>query len=71
MLEVTLAQHVADYRIWLTFSDGTLGIVDLRAELWGPVFDPLRDHGVFRSFEVSGVLHTVRWQDDADFASEF
>ena len=71
MLEVTAAEYVEGYRIRVSFNNGESGIVDLEAALWGPVFEPLRDPDVFRRFEVSKVLHTIRWENDADFAPEF
>ena len=40
------ARYVRDYVIWFRFKDGTEGEVDLSAELWGPVFEPLRDDRV-------------------------
>jgi hypothetical protein len=35
------------------------------------MFEPLRDPTAFERFEVSPVLHTVRWENDADLAPEF
>ena len=37
------AHYVGDYVIWLKFSDGVEGEVELKDELWGPVFEPLKD----------------------------
>ena len=37
------ACYVRDFVIWLRFSDGAEGEVDLAGELAGPVFEPLRD----------------------------
>jgi hypothetical protein len=51
--------------------NGLSGIVDLESELWGPVFKPLRDMDTFRRFRVSDVLHSIVWDNDADFAPEF
>ncbi|MBI1983408.1 MAG: DUF2442 domain-containing protein, partial [Acidobacteria bacterium] len=42
-LHVLEARYVRDYVVWLKFSDGAAGEVDLSAELDGPVFGPLRD----------------------------
>ena len=36
------AKYQSDYRIWLRFADGTEGVVDLKDELWGEVFEPLQ-----------------------------
>jgi hypothetical protein len=71
MLEVTHAEHVEDYKIRVTFNTGETGVVDLEDALWGPVFEPLKDAAVFRRFRVSDVLHTICWENDADFAPEF
>ena len=35
------------------------------------MFEPLRDTAMFQRFEVSPVLHTIRWENDADLAPEY
>ncbi|MGH9321731.1 MAG: DUF2442 domain-containing protein [Vicinamibacteria bacterium] len=71
MIRVTEARWVRDFVIHLRFSDGLEGEVDLRDELDGPVFEPLQDVEVFRAFGLQPELHTVVWQNGADFAPEF
>ena len=71
MLEVKNAEYRGGYRIWIAFNDGTSGVADIKDDLWGPVFEPLRDLDMFRRFRVSEVLHTIVWENDADFAPEF
>ncbi len=71
MLEVTSAEYVEGYKIRVRFNSGGQGVVDLKDALWGPMFEPLRDIGAFRRFKVSEVLHTLCWENDADFAPEF
>lgn len=71
MLYVTSAEYVEGYQIRISFSNGESGVVDLETALWGPVFEPLKDLRVFRRFKVSDVLHTVCWDNGADFAPEF
>ena len=44
MVRVTDARYVRDYVIWVQFADGLAGEVDLRNELHGEVFRPLRDN---------------------------
>jgi hypothetical protein len=68
---VVEAQYVRDYVIWLKFHDGVEGEVDLEDELWGEVFEPLKDQKVFQTVRVHPDLHTVVWENDADFAPEF
>jgi hypothetical protein len=71
MLEVTEVKYVSEYRLWVSFSDGAEGSVNLKDALWGPVFDPLRDIEIFKQAFLSPVLHTVAWPNDADFAPEY
>ena len=71
MLEITKAEYRGGYRIRVEFNDGISGVVDLERELWGPMFEPLRDLDMFQCFRVSNVLHTIVWDNDADFAPEF
>jgi len=65
------ARYVRDFVIWLRWSDGSQGEVDLAGELHGPVFEPLRDPVYFRSFIVSPEMHTLVWPNGADLAPEF
>ena len=41
--KIVEARHAGDYRIWLRFADGVEGEIDLEPELWGPIFEPLKD----------------------------
>lgn len=65
------ARHVAEFTLWLRFSDGVEGEIDLRRELYGPVFEPLKNLDVFKAFTVHPELHTLVWPNGADFAPEF
>lgn len=71
MLEVTEIKYISDYTLWLSFSDGANGSVDLESSLWGPVFQPLKDVERFKEAFLSPVLHTVVWPNGADFAPEY
>lgn len=68
---LTKAKYVEGYEIWLEFQDGKSGTVDLRNELWGPVFEPLQDLDSFKQFRVCPELETLIWPNGADFAPEF
>ena len=59
------------YRLWLRFQDGTSGTVDLSAELWGPMFEPLKDKNLFAQATIDPELETVTWPNGADLAPEF
>lgn len=65
---VTTARALGGFRVWLRFDDGLEGELDLAAELWGPVFEPLLDPALFGKFRVE---RTLVWPNGADFAPEF
>jgi len=71
MLQVTRAEHLEGFKIRVFFSNGEAGVVDLFEALWGPVFESLKDPTQFTQFRVSEVLHTIAWENGADFAPEF
>ena len=51
----------------LGFDDGTVGEIDLEAELWEPMFEPLRhDPQLFQRVRVDEVLGTIVWPNGAD-----
>ena len=68
---VTAAHLVRNYILHLQFSDGQEGDVDLEGELYGEVFEPLRDPTQFSQFKVEPDLGTIVWPNGADFAPEF
>lgn len=68
-VHVTNAKYCGDYRVWLSFNDGKEGEIDLVHELYGQVFEPLKDKEFFKSFKLEG--HTLSWDNGADFAPEF
>lgn len=71
MLHVTSARYIEDYRIWISFDDGTEGEADLSKALDGPVFAPLREKRLFSRFNVDPELETIVWPNGADFAPEY
>lgn len=65
------ARYVNHHVVWLRFGDGTAGEINLAPALKGPVFEPLRDPAVFRTFAIHPEFHTLVWPNGADFAPEF
>jgi hypothetical protein len=63
------ARYVRDFVIWFKFADSSEGEVDLSQEIWGPVFEPLKDPSYFRQFRIA--YGTMVWPNGADFAPEF
>lgn len=43
LIRVIQAEYLERFKIKLRFNDGTNGIVDLEKELYGQVFEPLKD----------------------------
>lgn len=68
-MHVTQAKYCGDYKVWLSFNDGAEGEIDLTSELYGEIFEPLKDKNFFKSFTLEG--HTLSWRNGADFAPEF
>ena len=71
ILHVKEAKYLHDYIIWLKFNDGAEGEVDLKDELYGDIFEPLRDIEMFKSFKVDPILETIVWPNGADIAPDF
>lgn len=65
------AAYLNGYRIRLLFDDGRTGVLDMKDELWGEVFEPLRDLELFRAFRVDRNLSTIVWPTGADLAPEY
>ena len=69
ILHITDVKYLDGYRLWLQFSDKAAGVVDLEPELYGEVFEPLRDPAFFQQVYLTS--RTVEWPNGADFAPEF
>ena len=61
---VTGAEVIAPHGLRLTFDDGVVRDVDLSSELWGPMFEPLRDPAYFAQVVLDH--GTVSWPNGAD-----
>ena len=68
---VETARYLGGYTVHIRFSDGTEGDVDLKNELYGEVFEPLKDLAFFGQVAVHPEFHTLSWPNGADFAPEF
>lgn len=55
----------------MRFADGAEGEADLQDELWGDMFEPLKDKKLFAAFRIDPDLDTLVWPNGADFAPEF
>ena len=68
-LHVAEANYLKDYQLKLKFNNNEIKIVDLKDELYGEVFEPLKDKQFFQDFLISH--NTIEWKNGADFAPEF
>ena len=65
-IRIETVEPLDRYILRLGFSDGSTREVDLEQELWGPVFEPLRDPDAFRQVVVDNELGTIVWPNGAD-----
>jgi hypothetical protein len=62
---------IPPYTIDVTFADGTQRRIDMESELWGEVFEPLRNPEVFAQAKLNPTFGSVCWPTGADLAPEF
>jgi hypothetical protein len=68
---VTAVRYLHGYWLELTFSNGVAGSIDLSKELYGRLFEPLKDVNEFRKVRVEPDLSTIVWPNGADIAPEY
>jgi hypothetical protein len=68
---VKAVQYVADYKLRVLFDDGVEKLVDLSNELYGEMFEPLRDKTLFAQAHFDPDSETVVWPNGADIAPEW
>ena len=62
---------VHDYILHLRFADGVEGDVDLKGELYGKLFEPLKEQSFFLKVSIQPDFHTLVWPNGADISPEF
>ena len=69
---VDQVRHLEEYRLELTFTDGTKGELDLKERVVGRggVFSPLEDITFFRQVQVDPEAGTVVWPNEVDFCPD-
>lgn len=65
---VVSASYVKEYKIKVTFDNGTQKVVDCQKWLKGGIFESLKEKKEFKKFFVDG--WTVAWPNGADIAPE-
>ncbi len=70
LVDVSAVEVIGDYRLRLTFEDGTVGDVDFSDREWRGVFEPLRDPSYFARVELDPEGGMIAWPDGLDMAPE-
>lgn len=71
MIRIRSVMPLEEFRVKLTFTDGSEREVDLAPYLHGPVFEPLKkDREIFRSVRVDDELGTIVWPNGADICPD-
>jgi hypothetical protein len=71
LFHVTAVEVIGEYRLRLTFDDGTVGDVDFTGRVWnGAMFEPLRDPSFFAQVFVDHDGGTIAWPNGLDMAPE-
>ena len=71
IIHITQVKVVGTYSLDLTFDKGIRRRVNLRKELYSPIFEPLRDPAYFAKAFVDSDSRTVSWPNGADFAPDY
>ncbi len=69
---VTGVRHIQDYRLELSFADGTTSELDFRSRIAGRggVFTPLEDLQFFRQVRLDPEAGTIVWPNGVDFCPD-
>lgn len=72
LLKVVSAKYLENYKLLLSFNNGSNGIVDLKNKIFSDhrnVFKPLQDIEFFSDFTQN--RWTIEWKNGVDLAPEF
>jgi hypothetical protein len=70
LYDVTAVEVIGEFRLQLSFEDGTVGEVDFTERVWEGVFAPLRDHEFFAQVSLDRDAGTIAWPNGVDMAPE-
>jgi hypothetical protein len=71
IIHVIAVKVIGPHTLALTFDNGAHRRVNLRRELYGPIFEPLRDPVYFAQAYLDPDSRTATWPNGADFAPDF
>jgi hypothetical protein len=70
-IHIVQVSVIPPYSLEILFDNGVHKRVNLRRELYGPIFELLRDTAFFALAFVDENSHTVTWPNGADFAPDY
>jgi hypothetical protein len=70
-LHIKQAEYLEAHKLKLTFSNHVTYQVDLSDELYGEIFEPLKNIEYFKQVFLNLETNTIEWPNGADFAPEF
>ena len=69
MIRPIQIEALPGYRIQLMYSDGTVGFIDLSADVGRGVFAPLLDEAFFRTVHI-GQQGQIAWNDELEICPD-
>ena len=70
-LHVERLEYLEAYKLRLTFNNQVTQDIDLSTEIYGEIFEPLKDIEYFQQVGLNPETKTIEWPNGADFAPEF
>ena len=68
---IVSAKYKNEFQIHVRFNNGKEGEIDFQNELYGEIFEPLKNEFEFKKFRVNPETGTIECPNGADFAPEF
>ncbi len=65
------ASYDGDFKVRLSFEDGSVRIADLAPHLDGEIFEPLKDLEYFKTLRLEPDTDTIVWDNGADMSPDF
>lgn len=70
-LNIENLEYLEAYKLRLTFNNQVTQVIDLSTEIYGEIFEPLKDIEYFQQVFLNPETKTIEWPNGADFAPEF
>lgn len=70
-LSVENFDYKEKYILSIRFNNGIEKEIDFSNELYGEVFEPLKEENFFRKVFLNKNTNTIQWPNGADFAPEY